>query len=611
MLQQAIVEEPNPYNEVIIETFLKRAVHSALLIDDSFPMFESFGDRDLDLEKYSETERAIRLYKMFKEKNVLCDIESREAELNSLESLERIKKSDLIVLDYHLNRADGTDPSLSIQLLSRLSQTSHFNIVTLYTSEPDLEQVWLNIAANLIKPSIESLADEYNDSWDDLDDEFKRAEKKLLIDCLSKGMKIAVKSEAAIRLQSDIIAEGVDMKVAAAFIRQIIAKSLDEIQGYRKDTAAGSDKLKGVCREGMYWVQSGNLFVAILNKNEAEPEQLYTLLSNALCDWHPNLLQLMASEMQNIFELGGLAIDDAFLGSDERQVGLLYYLFSMLPAENSAITLEALKPAVEAFTSKLLESIRQSIRTDKNLHSVAHKIVSHELAKPEWINLEKINRKHRVKPLSNFVRSQVANIEKLQDESIFFELNAFMSSDKFKGSHLTTGTIFKLDHDRHWWMCCSAACDMEARQPKSGTWQDEIYPFKSIIALRLKPIAKPLSNLKDAENARRIYLRCAEGNQRQFEVLSDNSDPLWEILFLDNAGHVDKTNTEKKDGVFSGRFVKPLVNCAGTGEGPQTCQLQKVEFSVMGQLRPEYANRILQITGNYLSRIGVNFFSLH
>ncbi len=618
MSQQIEATAENPYDEVILDTFLNRAVHSALLIDDNFPMFESYVENKEDLEeRYSEIDRAQRLYKMFKLRNILCDIESREEELRSLSSLDKIKKSDLIILDYHLNRTDSDDPSLSIQLLSQLSQTPHFNVVALYTSETDLKQVWRNVAANLIKqcePAIEILSPESIENWDDLNSELKVASDSLLIECLSKGLTAGLRSEAAKSLRSDIVAEGYSHKNAADLMRVVIAESLREIQKYRGDETFGSDKLSGVCREGMYWLQSGNLFVAILTKIEEggpdnDPELIYDRLSKSLCDWRPNLLQLIASEIQNILEMGGLAIDDAYLGPPERQTGLLYYLFSMLPPDINEISLDALKPSVETFSAKLLESIRQRIRTDDILHTMAHKIVSHELAKPEWSGLEK-EREKRVKPLTEFVRSNVANFGKLQDQDVFFELNAFMSSDRFRGSHLTTGTIFKLDHDDHWWMCCSPACDMEARPPQSNTWQDEIYPLKSIIALRLIPSSNPLSKLKDAEHARKIYIRCAQGNRHQFTVFDDQSVPKWEVLFLDDSGRVDTTNTENEDGVFSGRFIKPLEQKEATEEGP-TCSLSKVEFSVMGQLRSEYASRILQITGNYLSRIGVNFFSLH
>ena len=481
MSQSIAAEEQNPYDEVILDTFLDRAVHSALLIDDNFPMFETYGD-EADLGNYSERDRATRLYKMFKARNILCDIESRQDELTNLKSLDRIRKSDLIILDYHLNRTDSEDPSLSIQLLSQLAQTPHFNVVALYTSEPDLKQVWRNVAANLIrqcKPASEHLSEEHLDDWDELNSELKIASDDLLVVCctdLSKGLK----SDAAQALRKDISAEGFSPKSTAEMMRAIIAENFRELQKYRNNESFASDKLNGVCRDDMYWLQSGNLFVAILTKQEAsgpadDPELIYDRLSKALCDWRPNLLQLIASEMQNIFELGGLAIDDAFLGSEERQAGLLYYLFSMLPPESNEITLDALKPSVEAFSAKLLESIRQRIRTDKNLHSIAHKIITHELAKTEWSSLEK-DRYGRVKSLSEFVKSDVTKFGSLQDNIVFFELNAFMSSDAFKGSHITTGTIFKHDHDDFWWMCCSPACDMEVRDPKKGSWLDDIHP---------------------------------------------------------------------------------------------------------------------------------------
>jgi hypothetical protein len=34
------------------------------------------------------------------------------------------------------------------------------------------------------------------------------------------------------------------------------------------------------------------------------------------------------------------------------------------------------------------------------------------------------------------------------------------------------------------------------------------------------------------------------------------------------------------------------------------------EYTVVGQLRPNYASRVLQLTGAYLSRIGIDYFNV-
>ena len=147
-----------------------------MLVDNQFPEYSDYGIPE-KLDRFSETERAQALYKMFRIQNVLCDIANNAEEL-SVGVLDRIRKSDLVVLDYHLSNTDHTDASEAIRILAQLADSKHFNLVVVYTKQTDLNAVWIEIATNLhggwIKPlEVFKESEDLFAVWDDLKNERK------------------------------------------------------------------------------------------------------------------------------------------------------------------------------------------------------------------------------------------------------------------------------------------------------------------------------------------------------------------------------------------------------------------------------------------------------
>jgi CheY-like chemotaxis protein len=147
-MSDADVTSPDvDYDGIVVKTFFDNAVRTALLIDNRFPTLADLADQPADFSKtFPETLRAARLYRSFRDKNIICDIENNQTKAKR--SIERIRKSDLIVLDYHLDEMD-TDPTASIEIIRDLADTPHFNIVALFTKEENLDDVWQVMGANL------------------------------------------------------------------------------------------------------------------------------------------------------------------------------------------------------------------------------------------------------------------------------------------------------------------------------------------------------------------------------------------------------------------------------------------------------------------------------
>ena len=615
--------QADPYPEIVYESFLERSVRSALLIDDQFPMFDTAEE---ELGNYDQIERAKRLYRTFKERRIVCDIESRAAELAKPESTDRLLKSDLVVLDYHLQKGER-NPSKSLKILKSLAESKHFNVVILYTDSENLELVWLEVAGTLKggwKRAEKILEGDLLENWEALEDEKKLPEVDygLLSEYLLNGNKALKTPSNAIR--QDFLKIGVEKKDCSHFI---VARINEE---FSKKILIQSDfdidkcyPVYGSFNEP-YWLQSGNLFVAIMKKvnpieGEAngqayDPENIWGRLTDCIKAWRPNILQIILSEIQNTLDLDGVTIDPAYTGSPALQAGILYSLFEKIPAGDVETVKNLFKPAVEDITCKLVESIRRKVSTNDEITGIAERLLNYEISRDEWRNVSGDKKKRGHETLS-FVKNTLFEGQSIKDDELFFELNSFLSSDEFRGSHLTTGSIFKSDDEDNWWMCCTPACDMEVRRPNvwkengRDTWHGENYPTKKMLALRLSPVENYQTGLNEANRGQNIYLTVNGNDYRQFEILNPYNHPNWEILIVKNSGKICQTVDEPIKKQFGAYLLQNHREENIDGLEQVECNLITKTFNVVAQLRSEYANRVLQFTGLHLSRIGVDFIS--
>lgn len=617
--------QADPYPEIVYESFLKKSVRSALLIDDQFPMFDTSED---DIGNFDQGDRARRLYRTFKDRKIICDIESRPDELIS-SNTDRLLKSDLVVLDYHLQKAEK-NPEMSLRILKSLAENEHFNVVILYTDSEDLKRVWLEVAGTLKggwKPAEEFLEDELQEKWEELEDDknLPEVDYDLLTQYLLKGPKALKNKGPADAIRKEFIRIGVAKKDCSHFIAARINEEFSKKILMQSDFDTDKcNPISGLFNEP-YWLQSGNLFVAIMKKEdkvegEAEgqyydPENIWGRLTDCIKAWRPNILQIILSEIQNTLELDGVTIDPAYTGSPALQAGILYSLFEKIPAGDVETVRPLYKPAIEDLTCKLVESIRRKVSSNEEIIGIAERLLNYELSRDEWHDVSEDKKKRGHETLS-FVKNTLFKGQSIKDDELFFELNSFLSSDEFHGSHLTTGSIFKSDDEEdNWWMCCSPACDMEVRKPNvweengRGTWHGENYPTKKMIALRLSPVKKFQARLNAANRGQNIYLTVNDNKYRQFEILNPYNHPNWEILILKNSGKICQTVEEPIKKQFDAYLLRNHLEKNTDGLDKVECNLISKTFNVVTQLRSEYANRVLQFTGLHLSRIGVDFIS--
>ena len=133
------------YEAAVRQTFMD-SLKSVFLVDDAFPTYSDMFGASEALEKFDESDRARKLYTSFRDRHLPCDIENTFTP-GDLQMVERMRKCDLVVLDFHLD-GEGGGNSKALEILRKLADSSHFNTVVVYTNA-SIEDTWLDIAANL------------------------------------------------------------------------------------------------------------------------------------------------------------------------------------------------------------------------------------------------------------------------------------------------------------------------------------------------------------------------------------------------------------------------------------------------------------------------------
>jgi hypothetical protein len=582
------------YETAVEKTFVC-SLKSVFLVDDSFPTYEDmFGD-ETAVKGFAERDRAKRLYTAFRERNLPCDVEN-SFKAGDIEMVERLRKCDLIVIDYHLETG-VIDNSKSIEILRKLADSPHFNTVIVYTNE-DIDEAWIDIACNL-RPDLRLapfLADDKHQNeaawWDSIDPK-KLVEPDGEVICqFLRGGFSGVDREKRGSVCKEVVAHGArgrgDVGVMAEmFVRWVADKRrVATIKQYDEQDEAGPRTLQGrFAAENPHWLQSRGCFIAIVKKTDKEDEAALLMkgLSDALLDWKPNFLQILVSEIQNALELDSVATNPKAFSDAKRQVGLSHYLLEQLVDEDDP------ESAVENVIDRIVETIRHGIAADVEMRTFATDVLADVRTKLGG-DIATPNKLANAATLAH-IGSGVDEVE------VVSYLNAFLSTERFAKSRITTGTVF--EKDKEFWMVATPACDLTSRVPKKREeWMKSMHPVRAFIAIRLTDVKVPLAMETATEGKFAFILR--DEQPIALQVLNPmTSSPDTEMFFAIDAGKVTTTN---------GEFVFKAVQVGQSDAAPKLASPS--EYSVVGQLRANYASRVLQVTGAHLSRIGIDFFNV-
>lgn len=600
------------YEAAVKATFENKPLRTVLMIDDEFPTFSdlAIGPTDGTEKRFKQKDLAVKLYESFRKNDMLCDIENVAAEV----PLESIRKSDLIILDYHLGPTEG-DSEKSISILRELAASKHFNTVVVFTAETDLDKVWLEIIASLggawttLPGELEGDAKTH---WERLSDESKlpTASLEAVMEFAQKRNVRNLSSDVRKAAQDELVALGVPQAactdIIGALINVEMAKRAGKYKGEPKHYAVGSYK------DGKRWIQSKNTFIVIhqkkkeLSADDKDPAGILASLSGALLSWHPNLIQVVISEIQNILELEALISGDELLRHPATQAALWYFLLDALGPLDPTKSPDVRAP-LSALIDRILEGVRRRLSTDPALLELASNALLGEMRDAGWKPDNWPEGRHRIAAIADISRTKGSATA----SDVFFRLNSFFSTEVFRRSHITMGTLILHRSTGDCFVIATPACDMTPRAPSSEQfWSRAIHPLKPVVCVHMRKLDTIDGALVEASNGRHVFLE--NGADKMAFALASTGSPSYEVIFVKDAGIVQEKEGKK---VFNaGRLTAVMVPGAAPEDPPKPSDTERdwvyEEFEVIGQLRSANGNRILQLATQHLSRIGLDFISM-
>jgi Response receiver domain len=636
------------YEAAIQDSFIKKPLRSVLLIDDDFPTYSDLCSAD---KAHSQKDRACNLYGGFRQLDMLCDIENMVDEVEA----DRLRKSDLIVLDYHLI-PNSEDNKKAIQLLRQLAISHHFNTVVVYTAASEQDDVWLDVIASLSggwSAITASLDGEPKQHWENLSDANKlpTPTKDAVMQFARRGVRGAIDGDTLKLAVDELVSLGVPAAHCSKIVEYLVAEDLAKRAG--EFAAQPSGHAVGDYAHGKRWLQVGNAFVVIMKKIDgtdtvSETEAIMATLKDALLAWRPNVVQILISEIQNALELEGLAGSDTLLRKPDMQAALTYNLLKEIGAVDLSQDVSIRIP-VMSLVDKVVDSIRRRLSTHEELLVQFEKAVVGDLKSTGW-TIDKWPKDGKLVSAA----TELARTPDVKSTAIIFRLNHFLSTEKFRRAHLSTGTVFYHRDKDEYFIAASPACDLVAGQSKPlQLWATAISPTLPMIAIRLYPADNLAKALSVASHADHVFLEIGD-EPKAFKVISGaGHQPSYEMIFVSDEGRV---RTEDGKIVFDGsRIVLGAVNqteaasettpttpepaaqepkkqesiavdspasasenrVSNATQAPENIQqtdetqvnpiLEFATFEIIEQLRGVNATHLLQLIGQHLSRVGLDF----
>jgi len=598
------------YEAVIEDTFQHKPLRSVLMIDDEFPTYADLA-RDgeaADEVKFKQKGLAVALYQAFHDRNMTCDIENDAADVHA----ERFRKSDLIVLDYHLGPG-ANNSERSLALLRQMAGSKHFNTVVVYTAEPDLNFVWLNVMANVSLGWTGLPGDLEGDAkahWERLFDagQLPEPSREAIMSFAARRRVRDLPQQVRAPLQQELVALGVPAGVCGEVIDALLHREMAQLSGAH----AGQPRriAKGSVENEIRWIQAENAFVAILKKGADgaadDPGGIMEGLGAALLAWRPNLIQILTSEIQNILEVEALAAADSHLRDPVTQTALLYYLLARLGRDDVAGA-SGVQVALTALIDKIVEGVRKRLSTDTDLLETAAQALLGELA-AAGLTSENWPEEGKAAVLAT-ARSMARADGEATNLDVMFRLNSFLGTEEFRRAHVTTGTVFRHVSSGQYFVAASPACDLVARPPSDEqVWSHAVFPTTPLVAILLTD-ASDGDAVAEAANGLHLFVEVPELRKAFKTVVGVGRQPSYEFFMVKNKGLVDVQNGKT---VFKAeRLQSVMVDNAGELSPSKTERAWGEDvFEVVTQLRNLHATRLLLTAGQHLSRIGLDFISM-
>ena len=603
------------FADAVERSFRDDAIRTAVLIDDQFPDYLRM--RDATDQEFTEIERAKNIYSFMHGKGLICDIQNWRLPTDTdLHLLDKVRKSDLILLDYQLGAA-GTKAALKI--LRHLAESPHFNLVVLYTSDAS-PSVALAVASAMrgLKPAPDALipGQEVLEAAENVlaDERFQTIDaaglREYLIDRKASwaGDLGAAMTEAQLPLQN--------VKALADHIaRRWIATLVDD---YVVQTDVELPLGCGIDADRPMWVHCGSCFVAIVSKLPASSEQgegdyVWGRLGAALRTWRPNIYRLILSEIQNALELEAVAHHEDWL-NDDLSLGLGLYLLETEAAALGGMSPSDIEGSAQSLIDRFVDIIRRRLASHPGISATAIDLLGARLATDIGQAAAPENARHvRARELANLQPGRPVEWQR----KVLPAVNAFMVSDAFRGGHITTGTVLRGPGESYW-LCTSPACDLVPRE--DGPVLVQLMRLHRTNAPPEKFTAGEFVVIGGADDV--MILRALEAKVRQ-PSLTTLVLPAGTRVMREAGGPAMIAGWIATDAGLRAASVvhgfpsvkveqaaddgQPTGLGEGTAEGAPKTADAPAQFVILSQLRSVFATRFLMAAGQHQSRVGVDY----
>lgn len=649
---------PQAYRDQITKTFRDDAIRSVLLIDDEYHPYTDLAQKQQELiqeiqkiapkltegaqppeipedaeaikqalrqayekielfrdsansiaDSFRRTSVAAEFGRFFHNAKCICDVEKQTAQLNP----EKIRKSDLIILDYCLT---GNDSTKSLQLLRDLSASKHLNLVVIYTNKP-LETVWLEIAATLRSPKTvtpneyfnndpeslenwQSAKDVYQDGWVSL----SRAEQVNFI----LGEPDVITEVTRNQLWSDIQAsDDFDDEIHKEPTEPII-NYLCEIDINRHNLLAHGGVHSLVHGQDRLWIQCGEVFITLCEKQDSSPEEIaeqpkavWDKLEEALHSWYPSFYRVVLSELQNRIEDSNFSMSKIVGKPEHEQIALLWSILKEAPDKQLGVSENLLYHLLQDISDELLHRDNKSA---PNLIKTLANVVAEEL--PVFVPFKKAEPQPHNVFVQNALKASKSNfktnVEKF-DQNFYMSVahahNKLLSTKRSLPEYITTGTILKSIKGKttSWYVCVSPSCDAVPNQETDevARWLSP-HRLLSFIKLTREELYDALSV---ATQSSHVFVTDSDAGRVALRVINQTTKQP-DLIQLIVKNHNTTCLSTEGIAAISITSIKKKKNNGNLQENDHI-------LVPVAQLKSAYAARFQAIKSHHEGRIGVDY----
>ncbi|EQA4698968.1 response regulator receiver domain [Vibrio cholerae] len=586
--------------DLIKEAYIE-PIRSVIVVDDEYPTVLELLDGS-EKKEQADIERLKEVIALCRDSKNSWTLDIDNGQSNVLNNFSRISHSDLLILDYHLEKGneDGKGEQ-ALKVIDELVKNKHFNLVVVhtkgYTTEGgeagDLEKVFRDIVLRLFGKRELTEKDGYDsepleeaiNTWSDDDsgilDKLKQSLSTLdylkVVKCNLSDPNCNELKELKTLYESRPL-DDEDLKSLAFddLLYFILKSHWAEIQ-----PEVGSYKTDGLswCSKKL-WVKTNNSFIVVIGKDTPTAE-LPNKLLDALVHWNPHPHALLLSKFRHLVDEQGFSYVDDLINKRYVQAG---WLQELLKANDSNA-----KWVAQSTSERLLSTMSEQMVPD--IGKYAHLIQEALLATGDIPTL--IEKYHGLNVDDKQVKLEISK-----------SINAYSCSKSIVGNQLATGHILDISGDMY--ICLTPACDLVPAQ--KNEWKSklgDLMPFK-LVKLWSSEIRFPANKNQTSDEKLLSKLNANEhvvfndvDSIKCFSLLkADGANPQWEQAFAHDNGEMHWSDKEAT--VYITRLIHE-------GSTRNNIVNQVVEGRVVTQLRYEYAINLLQKFGMTQSRVGLDF----